>query len=77
MCFVHCLCVVGPAIFDYNKRLIQLTMIPLSGGHCIIIDIPLLFMDDPKKCDVINLRNQDILYCPKMRGNYSRNFLIL
>ena len=24
----------GPAISDYNKRLIQLTVIPSSGGHC-------------------------------------------
>ncbi len=35
MCFVHCLYITGPAIFDYNKRLIQLIVIPLSGGHCI------------------------------------------
>jgi hypothetical protein len=35
MCFVHCLYITGPAISDYNKRLIQLTVIPLSGGHCI------------------------------------------
>ncbi len=34
MCFVHCLCITGPAMFDYNKRLIQLTVIPLSGGQC-------------------------------------------
>ncbi len=26
--------VMVPAIFDYNKRLIQLTVIPFSGGHC-------------------------------------------
>ncbi len=25
----------GPYIFDYIKRLIQLTVMPLSGGHCI------------------------------------------
>ncbi len=34
MCFVHCLYKTGPAIFDNNKRLIQLTVIPLSGRHC-------------------------------------------
>jgi hypothetical protein len=33
VCFVHCLYVTGPAIFDNNKRLVQLTVIPLSGGH--------------------------------------------
>jgi hypothetical protein len=46
MCFVHCLYVTGPAIFDYNKRLIQLTVIPLNGGHCItyciLLDLPSL-----------------------------------
>ncbi len=25
----------GPAIFDYIKRMIQLSVIELSGGHCI------------------------------------------
>jgi hypothetical protein len=38
MCFVHCLYITyitGPAIFDYNKGLIQLTVILLSGGHFI------------------------------------------
>ncbi len=33
MCFVHCLYITGPAIFDYNKQLILLTVIPLSGGQ--------------------------------------------
>ncbi len=28
-------CIIGPAIFDYNKWLILLSVIPLSGGHCI------------------------------------------
>ncbi len=36
MCFVYCLYMTGPYIFDYIKRLIQLTVIPLSGGHCIL-----------------------------------------
>jgi hypothetical protein len=27
----------GAAIFDYNKRLILLSVIQLSGGHCIHI----------------------------------------
>jgi len=31
-----CLYIPEPAIFDYNKRLIQLTVIPLSGRHCIL-----------------------------------------
>ncbi len=35
MGFVYCLYITGPAIFDYNKRMIQLTVIPLSGGHYI------------------------------------------
>jgi hypothetical protein len=35
MCFVYCLYMTGPYLFDYIKRLIQLTVIPLSGGHCI------------------------------------------
>jgi hypothetical protein len=30
MCFVHCLYITGTAIFDYTKRLIQLTVVPLS-----------------------------------------------
>jgi hypothetical protein len=34
---VYCLYIIGPAIFDYNKRLILLSVIPLSGGHCISI----------------------------------------
>jgi hypothetical protein len=34
MCFLYCLYMTGPYIFDYIKRLIQLTVIPLSGGHC-------------------------------------------
>ncbi len=46
MCFVHFLYVTGPAVFDYNKRLIQLTVIPLNGGHCItysiVLDLPSL-----------------------------------
>ncbi len=25
---------MGPASFDYNMRLIQLSVIQLSGGHC-------------------------------------------
>ena len=25
---------MGPVIFDYNKRLILLSVIQLSGGHC-------------------------------------------
>ncbi len=31
---VCCYCTNGPAISDYNKRLILLTVIQLSGGHC-------------------------------------------
>jgi hypothetical protein len=34
---VHCLYIIGPAIFEYNKRLILLSVAPLSGGHCIEI----------------------------------------
>jgi hypothetical protein len=34
MCFVHCVYITGEAIFDYNKWLIQITVILLSGGHC-------------------------------------------
>jgi hypothetical protein len=30
---------IGPTIFDYNKRQIQLTVIQLSGGHCTIITL--------------------------------------
>jgi hypothetical protein len=30
---VYCLCTMGLAIFDYNKRLILLSVIQLSGGH--------------------------------------------
>jgi len=26
---------MGPALFDYNMQLIQLSVIQLSGGHCI------------------------------------------
>jgi hypothetical protein len=37
MSFVYCLYMTGPYIFDYIKRLIHLTVIPLSGGHCILI----------------------------------------
>ncbi len=28
-------CINGPAISDYNKRLILLSVIQLSGGHCM------------------------------------------
>ncbi len=34
MCFMYCLYMTGPNIFDYIKRLIQLTVISLSGRHC-------------------------------------------
>jgi hypothetical protein len=34
MCFVHCLYKIGPALFDYNKRLIQLSVIQSSNEHC-------------------------------------------
>jgi hypothetical protein len=33
--FCPCLYIIGPAIFDYNMRLILLSVIPLSCGHCI------------------------------------------
>ncbi len=33
--FTHCSYIKGPAIFDYNKNLILLTVIQLSGGHCL------------------------------------------
>ncbi len=33
MCFVLFLYRMGPAIFDYNKRLILLSVIQLSGGQ--------------------------------------------
>jgi hypothetical protein len=36
MCFVHWLeLIIGPAIYDYKKRLILLSVIPLCGEHCI------------------------------------------
>jgi hypothetical protein len=28
---------MGPALFDFNMRLIQLSVIQLSGGHCTCI----------------------------------------
>ena len=34
--FVYCLGTVEPAMCDYNKRLITLSMIQLNGGHCIL-----------------------------------------
>ena len=33
--FVYCWGKMGPAVTDYNKRLIVLSVILLSGGHCI------------------------------------------
>ncbi len=36
MCFVYCLGIDEPAISDYNKRMILLYVIQLSGGHCSI-----------------------------------------
>jgi hypothetical protein len=35
---VYCLSIRGPAIFDYNKRLILISVIQLSGEHCTIFD---------------------------------------
>ena len=35
MYFVYCLGILGPAKSDYNMRLILLSVIQLSGGHCI------------------------------------------
>ncbi len=32
---MYCLGIDGPANSDYNKRLILLSVIHLSGGHCI------------------------------------------
>ena len=34
--FVYCLGIMGPEISDYDKRLILLSVIRLSGGHYII-----------------------------------------
>ena len=34
-----CLGIMGPIISDNNKRLIILSVIQLSGGHCITIII--------------------------------------
>jgi hypothetical protein len=31
---------MGPAIFDYSKRLLILPVIQLIGGHCININLP-------------------------------------
>ncbi len=36
----------GPAISDYNKRLIQLSVIQLSGGHCMYFLHFTMFMPD-------------------------------
>ena len=33
---MYCLGIIEPVIPDYNKRLILLSVIQLSGGHCII-----------------------------------------
>ncbi len=33
---MYCLDITGPAIFDYNKRLILLSVVQLSGGHYIL-----------------------------------------
>ena len=32
---MYCLSIMGLVISDYNQRLILLSMIQLSGGHCI------------------------------------------
>ena len=34
---MYCLGIMGTVISDYNKRLILLSVIQLSGGHCITI----------------------------------------
>ena len=36
MFFVYCWGKAGQTVSDYNKRLIQLSVIQLSGGHCIL-----------------------------------------
>jgi hypothetical protein len=35
-CFVYCSNTMGSAVLDYNKRLILLSVIQLSNGHCNI-----------------------------------------
>ena len=35
--FMYCLGMMGPAISDYNKRLILLSVIQLSGRHSILL----------------------------------------
>ena len=37
--FVHCLFLMGPAISDYNKRMILLSVIRISGGHYEITEM--------------------------------------
>ncbi len=37
---MYSLCIIGPAIFDYKKRLILLSVTPLSGGHCLSWKLP-------------------------------------
>ncbi len=36
-------CEMGPVISDYNTRLILLSVIQLSGGHCNLISCKILF----------------------------------
>ncbi len=53
---------MGPALFDYNMRLIQLSVIQLRGGHCNenaenVLEHPTKgYVQEQKKVRTIDLR---------------------
>jgi hypothetical protein len=56
---------MGPAIFDYNMRLILLSVIRLSGGHCITIFIDPYKFDDKFQILQLDLKKTYILLTTK------------
>jgi hypothetical protein len=66
MCFVHCLLIIWPAIFDYNKQLILLTVIPLSGGNCVSIftSVAIVKKLDPNSVSFLSTQVDDFNFNP-------------
>jgi len=53
---------MGPALFDYNMRLIQLSVIQLSGGHCIQFWQSLIvIMSFHSRCTLMKLLFKELL----------------
>ena len=57
MFFVYCLVIIGPTLSDFNKRLIPLSVIWLSGGQCTMINGHLNF---EKEVNQINLQKSEV-----------------